>query len=156
MARPNAVLSSPYQKEIEEFILEGKPNSFIAEWLKKKEAPISAHALGRYRNNEFNVQVKAREKYNAQKSKERLEKGSDEIVDDIEYIDTFLSEIDPSILSEVLAKDQVNLIPKLLTTKYKILGQINDGPTVNVGNTTNISFSKDNQNRILEEEGYDK
>lgn len=135
MARPNAVLSSPYRKEIEEFIIEGKPNSFISKWLKKKDAPISAHALGRYRNNEFNIQVEAQKKYIEKQSKERFDGATDKVVDDISKIDLITALVTPGIIEELSEKDQLFIFDKLLNTKYKILGVIDDG--VKVDNTIN-------------------
>jgi hypothetical protein len=53
-------------------------------------------------------------------------------VDDIEKIDQFIEEVDPSVINELDPKDQVRNVNNLLRTKYQILGVIDDGTDVNV------------------------
>jgi hypothetical protein len=156
MARPNSIISSPYRKEIEEFIKEGKPNTYISNWLREHDAYISTHTLGNYRNNEFNIQLEAQRKYNEKQSQKRKDDASDQVVNDIEIIDNILKEISAEIMNELDPRDQIKALPQLLNTKYKILGQISDSPVVNIDTNTNINFNTLNQNKILEEEGYDK
>jgi DNA-directed RNA polymerase specialized sigma54-like protein len=146
MGRPNAVESSPYQKEIEEMIKEGKPDTDIARWLKKKGAPISRQTINNYKNTKFNITLAARKKYNEKKSKERLDEAADEQVKDIEkidkdcdLIDTFINEIDPSIIENMDEKDVARLLNNLLKTKdqklrtkYQILGIIKETSDVTV------------------------
>jgi len=139
MARPNAVLSSPYLKEIEEFIKEGKPDTYISKWLKKHDAYISNKTIGNYRNKEFNIQITAQQKYNEKKSKERLNKASDEVVSDLEKIDMITALIEPDVIDELSEKDQLYIFDKLLNTKYKILGVIDEGVKVETNlNNTNV------------------
>ncbi|KAF5059397.1 hypothetical protein DSECCO2_336310 [anaerobic digester metagenome] len=146
MGRPSAVESSPYQKEIEEMIKEGKPDTDIADWLKKKGTPISRQTINNYKNKKFNITLAARKKYNEKKSKERLDDAADEQVRDIEkidedcdLIDTFLDEIDPSIIEDMDEKDIARLLNNLLKTKdqklrtkYQILGIIKETSDVTV------------------------
>ncbi|WP_321422778.1 hypothetical protein [uncultured Methanobacterium sp.] len=146
MGRPNAVESSPYRKEIEEMIKEGKPDTDIANWLKKKEAPISRQTINNYKNKKFNITLAARKKYQEKKSKERLDGAADEQVRDIEkidedcdLIDTFINEIDPSIIEDMNEKDVARLLNNLLKTKdqklrtkYQILGIIKETSDVTV------------------------
>ncbi|AUB55294.1 MULTISPECIES: hypothetical protein [Methanobacterium] len=53
-------------------------------------------------------------------------------MDDIEKIDQFIEEVDPSVINELDPKDQVRNVNNLLRTKYQILGVIDDGTDVNV------------------------
>lgn len=154
MARPNAVLSSPYQKEIEEFIKEGKPDTYISKWLKKHDAYISNKTIGNYRNNAFNIQVTAQQKYNEKKSKERLDKASDEVVSDLEKIDLITALIEPGIIDKLTEKEQLYIFDKLLNTKYKILGVIDEGVKVeNNINNTNVAVDEINDLFKVAEKG---
>lgn len=146
MGRPSAVESSQYQKEIEEMIKKGKPDTDISDWLKKKGTPISRQTINNYKNKKFNITLAARKKYNEKKSKERLDEAADEQVRDIEkidedcdLIDTFIKEIDPSIIEDMDEKDVARLLNNLLKTKdqklrtkYQILGIIKETSDVTV------------------------
>ena len=157
MARPSAVEISPYREEIEEMIKNGKKDTDISAWTKKKGAYISRQAINGYRNNKFNITEKARQKYQEKKSKERLENAADEQVSDIEkidndcdLIDTWLNEIDVSILTEMDEKDIARLLNNLLKTKdqkfrtkYQILGVIKDGSDVSVYVNNNVKPPRD-------------
>lgn len=148
--RPNAVINSPYRTEIEEFIREGKPFTYISNWLKEKDAYISAKTLSAYKKNDFNIQVIAHEKYNEKKSKERLDKASDEVVSDIEKIDLITALITPGIIEELSEKDQLYIFDKLLNTKYKILGVIDESVKVE-NNIQNNSVAVDEINDLFKE-----
>lgn len=157
MARPSAVEVSPYREEIEEMIKEGKKDTDISKWTKQKGAYISRQAINGYRNNKFNITEKARRKYQDKKSKERLENAADEQVSDIEkidqdcnVIDTWLAEIDPSIMEDMDEKEIAKLFNQLLKTKdqkiktkYQILGVIKDGSDVSVYVNNQIKPPKD-------------
>lgn len=90
MARPNAVKSSPFRKEIEELILEGKSSRYISKWLKERGESISHNAINNYRKGPYNVKDKATKEYNEKKSKERLDKAVDKKVSDIEALDDII------------------------------------------------------------------
>lgn len=142
--RPNAVLNSPYRKEIEEFLRENKPLTFIEKWLKDQGSPISRPTLTKYKKEDFNISLEAQRKYNEKQSKQRLDEASDEQVDDIELIDEILSNVDPKIIIKMLPKDQIQSVAKLLNTKYKILGVIDDGETdvnININNNEPKKFN---------------
>lgn len=157
MARPSAVEVSPYREEIEEMIKEGKKDTDISKWTKQKGAYISRQAINGYRNNKFNITEKARRKYQDKKSKERLENAADEQVSDIEkidkdcnVIDTWLAEIDPSIMEDMDEKEIAKLFNQLLKTKdqkiktkYQILGVIKDGSDVSVYVNNQVKPPKD-------------
>lgn len=157
MARPSAVEVSPYREEIEEMIKKGEKDGDISNWTKKKGAYISRQAINGYRNNKFNITEKARQKYREKKSKERLNNAADEQVSDIEkidqdcdLIDTWLEEIDPSILEDMDEKEIAKLFNQLLKTKdqkiktkYQILGVIKDGSDVSVYVNNQIKPPKD-------------
>lgn len=137
--RPGAVEKSVYRKEIEEMIQEGKPDQFISDWLKGKGAPISRQTINKYRNTKFNITLKAREKYNEEQSRKRLDEAVDEQVDDIKKIDSIIAQVDPDIVRDMDPKDQVRSVSQLLNTKYKILGVIRDDKPV----TVNLNLVKE-------------
>ncbi|AUB55293.1 MULTISPECIES: hypothetical protein [Methanobacterium] len=56
------VARSPFQKEIEEKIIEGKSSRYISDWLKQGEN-ISHTAINNYRNGDFNIKAEAAKKY---------------------------------------------------------------------------------------------
>lgn len=89
--RPSAVEISPYREEIEEMLREGKSPDFIESWLKTVNAPISRSAIYRYKKDKFNIQAEAVKKYNDEKSKERLDVASDDLVDDLKYLDNIIN-----------------------------------------------------------------
>lgn len=130
--RPGAVENSPYRKEIEEMLREGKPDTFIAKWLKDKGRPISRQTINNYKNNKFNIPLEAQRKYNERQSRKRLDDASDDQVDDIERIDDFIKKVDPDIINEIEPKDRVQAVNRFLRTKYQILGVIDTSNPVNV------------------------
>jgi hypothetical protein len=148
--RPGAVENSPYRKEIEEMLKEGKPDTDIAEWLKNKGKPISRVTINKYKNEKFNIPVEARKKYNEKKSKERLNNASNDVVSDIEKIDKFIEMVDPEIMGRMLEKDQAQAVNRFINTKYKILGVIDDKQSVEV-NVNNNAFNNETQKQILDE-----
>lgn len=139
--RPNAVEISPYRKEIEEMLKEGKPDTFIAEWLKNKGSPISRQTINSYKNNKFNITLEAAKKYNERQSKKRLDEAAEEQADDVELIDQFIREVDPGVINELDPKDRVQAVNRFLRTKYRILGVI--GPVdVNINVSGNEILGK--------------
>lgn len=82
-----AVLTSPFRKEIEGMILEGKSSRNISNWLKEQGENIGYGAINSYRNNHFNPKKNAKQRYQEKKSTERLDKAVDKIVSDLEYCD---------------------------------------------------------------------
>lgn len=130
--RPNAVEISPYRKEIEEMLKEGKPDTFIAEWLKDKGHPISRQTINSYKNNKFNITLEAAKKYYERQRKKRLDEAAEEQVDDIEKIDEFIINVPPETIRDMDPKDQVRAVINFLKTKYQILGVIDQSKHVNV------------------------
>ncbi len=90
VGRPSAVEVSSHRKEIEEMLREGKSADFISNWLKSVGVCISRSAIYRYKKNKFNIQAEAIQKYNNEKSKERLNRASDDVVSDIKYLDSII------------------------------------------------------------------
>ncbi|AEG18153.1 hypothetical protein [Methanobacterium paludis] len=85
--RPSAVKKSPYKKEIEEMITEGKPDTYIVEWLKENGAPISRPTINKYRKKDFNFKAEAVKEYQKQESKKRFNKAKNKIVSDLNFLD---------------------------------------------------------------------
>jgi hypothetical protein len=132
MARPSSIEVSPFRKEIEDFIKEGKPDLFIETWLTKKGAKITRQTIAKYRTGPFNVTEVTRQKYADEQTKKRLNSAADEQIDDLKIIDDIVSQVDPKVMKDMLPKDQIKSIPQLLTVKYKILGVIDENKPVNI------------------------
>lgn len=81
-----AVEKSPHRKQIEEMIINGESGRTISDWLKQKGESISYVAINKYKTK-FNPNKKAREKYHEKKSKERLDKATNEILSDLDFLD---------------------------------------------------------------------
>jgi hypothetical protein len=92
--RPSAVEKSPYKKEIEEMITEGKPDTYIVEWLKDNGAPISRPTINKYRNKDFNFKAEAVKEYQKQESKKRFNKAKNKIVSDLNFLDGIIETAD--------------------------------------------------------------
>jgi len=153
--RPGAVENSPFRKEIEEMLREGKPDTFIEAWLKEKGHPISRKTIGIYKNEKFNITLEAQKEYNNRQSQKRLKTAGSEQADDVEKIDQFIGEVDPEIMKRMDPKDQAQAVNRFLNTKYKILGVIDDKQSVEV-NVNNNQFNPNTQKEIIdEEEGSD-
>ena len=119
--RPSKVKISKFRKDIDDLLIEGKSPKYISDWLKSRNESISQDTIRRYRDKDFNIAVNARRKIAEEESKERLDKASDKVVDDIHNIDDELSniEVDTSRMTES-QKGSYKL--GLLNMKYKILG----------------------------------
>lgn len=150
-----AVMTSPFRKEIEEMLIEGKSSRTISKWLKEQGEIIGYTAINNYKNNHFDVQSDAIQKYNDTQSKKRKTRAVNRTVKDIEKIDQIIDNIDPEVVKEMDKKDQIRAVSPLLQTKYKILGVIDDKQSVEV-NVNNNQFNPNTQKEIIdEEEGSD-
>jgi hypothetical protein len=87
--RPNAVETSQFRKEIEEWILEGKTIPFIMNFLEKNNAPISESTLRRYKKN-YNPHLEAVQEYNNKESEARFDNAKTKIVSDLEFCDNII------------------------------------------------------------------
>jgi hypothetical protein len=97
MVLKTAVELSPHRDEIDKKLEEGETPRAISEWLKTlKENPekISHTAINNYRKNKFNVYKEAAKKYkeNENKSKKRLDKASNKVVNDLSALDELIDE----------------------------------------------------------------
>ncbi len=100
MPPQSSVITSPYRKEIEEMLIEGKSPRYISDWLKEQEPRenISHTAINNYKNNHFNVPVEAVKEYNKRQSEKRKKKATIKQVDDLEKIDQFIQNVDSEII----------------------------------------------------------
>lgn len=113
--RPNVVKTSPFRKEIEDMLIEGKPVSFIMAFLKRMGNPISKNTLYRYKEN-FNPHEEAVQEYIEEKSIERFDTTKKKIVSDLEFCDNLVQ-----IANEVgLEVDNDNKITKLDVNKLAL------------------------------------
>ena len=122
--RPSAVEKSPFRKEIEEMLREGKSPDFISRYLKTNGEHISRSAIYRYKKDKFNIQAEAITKYNNLQSRKRLDKASDDLVNDLQIID--------KQILEVSGKIKAIYLTNLFNAKYKILGHEEANVEVNV------------------------
>jgi hypothetical protein len=90
MPPKSSIKTSPFRKEIEEMILEGKSSREISKWLKEHDVLISHNTINRYRKTDFNIQAEAVTQYNERLSQKRKEKGVNETVSDLEYCDEII------------------------------------------------------------------
>lgn len=155
MPPQSSVITSPYRKEIEEMLIEGKSPRYISEWLKAQEPKenISHTAINNYKNNHFNVPVEAVKEYNKRQSEKRKKKATTKQVDDLEKIDQFIQNVDSEIIKKLEPKEKVQAVNQLLNTKYKILGVIDDKQSVEVNVNNNNHFDSNVQKQILDDEG---
>jgi rRNA maturation endonuclease Nob1 len=82
MTKKSAVIKSPYRKEIEEMIIEGKSSRYISEWLKDQNESISHTAI--------NIPMEAVREYNKKQSKIRKTDAVEKKVTEIEYCDDII------------------------------------------------------------------
>ena len=133
-----AVEKSMYREDIENMLVNKVPLRQISSWLSDRGCPITPKAINNYKNNKFNVTVEASRKYVEMKSRERLDNASDDVVADLNKIDSILENINPDVLNGMEDKDKAKLIPALLNAKYKILSVVSDKNKVQV--TLNIDY----------------
>ena len=91
MPKKSAVIKSPYRKEIEEMIIEGKSSRQISEWLKDQGERISHTAINNYRKNDYNIKEEAVREYNENQSKARRSEAVEKKVTEIEYCDDIIN-----------------------------------------------------------------
>jgi len=137
--RKSAVETSPFRKEIEEMLREGKSPDFISTYLKTNGESISRSAIYRYRRDKFNIQSEAVQKYNEQKSKERLDEASDDLVNDLQIIDDTIVEVVNSLdISKMSDDKKSRFLTNLFNTKARYLGLDKENVEVNVENNMSI------------------
>ncbi len=90
MSKKSAVIKSPYRKEIEEMIIEGKSSRYISDWLKDQNESISHTAINNYKKNDYNIQEEAVREYNKKQSKIRKTDAVEKKVTEIEYCDDII------------------------------------------------------------------
>lgn len=90
MPPKSSIKQSPFRKEIEEMILEGKSSRKISKWLKEHDEDISHNTINRYRKKDFNIQHEAVSQYTEKLSQKRKQKGIDGTVSDLEYCDELI------------------------------------------------------------------
>jgi hypothetical protein len=96
-----AVTRSPFRKEIEDMILEGKSSRFISKWLEERDEHISHTAINGYRNGPFNIKDEAIKEHNENQSKQRKKKGKKKIISTLELCQKFKDEAHGRDLSEI-------------------------------------------------------
>ena len=85
MSKKSAVIKSPYRKEIEEMIIEGKSSRYISDWLKDQNESISHTAINNYKKNDYNIPMEAVREYNKKNSEARKNEAVENKVSEIEY-----------------------------------------------------------------------
>ncbi len=91
MSKKSAVIKSPYRKEIEEMIIEGKSSRYISDWLKDQNESISHTAINNYKKNDYNIPMEAVREYNKKQSKIRKTEAVEKKVTEIEYCDDIIN-----------------------------------------------------------------
>lgn len=131
MPPKSSIKTSPFRKEIEEMILEGKSSRQISKWLKEHDEDISHTTINRYRNKDFNIQSEAVTQYNETLSQKRKEKGIEATVSDLEYCDEIIqlaskTELTVNHQNKVTELDIKKLGLQAVKTKQEILKQGGD------------------------------
>lgn len=124
----SAVETSPFRKEIEEYLLEGKSARFISEWLKEQGESISHTAINNYKKGSFNVHVEASKQYIEKESKKRKDKGIEKVVSDLEFCDNIINianKVDLKVTDEkkITELDIKKLGLQAIKTKQEIFKQ---------------------------------
>ena len=91
MSKKSAVIKSPYRKEIEEMIIEGKSSRYISDWLKDQNESISHTAINNYKKNDYNIPMEAVREYNKKQSKIRKIDAVEKKITEIEYCDDIIN-----------------------------------------------------------------
>ena len=150
--RPSAVEKSPFRKEIEEMLREGKSPDFISRYLKTNGEHISRSAIYRYKKDRFNIQAEAITKYNNLQSRKRLDKASDDLVNDLQIIDKQILEVSGKININKMTENQKAIyLTNLFNAKYKILGHEEANVEVNINNSLSSLFGDDLIEEVLHE-----
>lgn len=126
--RPSKVKNSKFRKNIDDFLTEGKPYTYISKWLNDKGESISPSSIRRYHKNDFNIQKKGVEKYYDDKeSEKKLNESATEYSDDIHKIDKYLEQADEKLNLAKLSPGQLaQFIVQLLREKRERLKQDGD------------------------------
>lgn len=131
--RPSAVEKSPFRREIEEMLREGKSPDFISKYLETNGEHISRSAIYRYKRDKFNIRAEAITKYNNLQSHKRLDEASDDLVNDLQIIDKQILEVSGKIdISKMTENQKAIYLTNLFNAKYKILGHEEANIEVNV------------------------
>lgn len=134
--RRSAVEKSPFRKEIEEMLREGKSPDFISKYLETNGEHISRSAIYRYKRDKFNIKAEAITKYNNLQSRKRLDEASDDLVNDLQIIDKQILEVSGKIdINEMTENQKANYLTNLFNSKYKIMGHEETNIEVNVEQT---------------------
>lgn len=150
--RPSAVEKSPFRKEIEEMLREGKSPDFISRYLKTNGEHISRSAIYRYKKDRFNIQAEAITKYNNIQSRKRLDKASDDLVNDLQIIDKQILEVSGKIdINKMTENQKAIYLTNLFNAKYKILGHEEANVEVNINNSLSSLFDDDLIEEVLHE-----
>lgn len=150
--RPSAVEKSPFRKEIEEMLREGKSPDFISRYLKTNGEHISRSAIYRYKKDKFNIQAEAITKYNNLQSRKRLDKASDDLVNDLQIIDKQILEVSGKIdINKMTENQKAIYLTNLFNAKYKILGHEEANVEVNINNSLSSLFDDDLIEEVLHE-----
>lgn len=150
--RPSAVEKSPFRREIEEMLREGKSPDFISKYLETNGEHISRSAIYRYKRDKFNIRAEAVTKYNNLQSRKRLDEASDDLVNDLQIIDKQILEVSGKIdISRMTENQKAIYLTNLFNAKYKILGHEEANVEVNVNNSLSSLFDDDLIEEVLHE-----
>lgn len=125
-----AVLTSPFRKEIENMLLEGKSSRYISGWLKEQGEDIGYGAINSYRNNHFNPTKEAGIEYQNIQSKKRKTRAKNKVLSDLEFLDQVkdaAGDVKLVITKDTTALDIVNAGIRAVRAKNEILKQGEDG-----------------------------
>lgn len=131
---------------------EGKSPDFISRYLKTNGEHISRSAIYRYKKDKFNIQAEAITKYNNLQSRKRLDKASDDLVNDLQIIDKQILEVSGKININKMTENQKAIyLTNLFNVKYKILGHEEANVEVNINNSLSSLFDDDLIEEVLHE-----
>lgn len=132
MARPNAVKSSRFRKQIDDMLANGETYTNIHKWLKKEGDNISRQTISNYYKNDFNIHDTAVEIYNDENSKENLNKAARKEVDVLEYYDKLIEKGQNTSFVDVSDKEKHELALKAGKQKTDYLKDEPDSPSINI------------------------
>ena len=131
---------------------EGKSPDFISRYLKTNGEHISRSAIYRYKKDKFNIQAEAITKYNNLQSRKRLDKASDDLVNDLQIIHKQILEVSGKININKMTENQKAIyLTNLFNVKYKILGHEEANVEVNINNSLSSLFDDDLIEEVLHE-----
>lgn len=129
MARPNAIKSSKYRKQIDDMLAQGETYTNIHKWLKKKSVSISRQTISNYHKNDFNIHDTAVEIYNDKHSKNALNDAAEKEVDVLEYYDKLIEKGQNTNFVEMSDKEKHELALKAAKQKSDYLKNEPEAPT---------------------------